>query len=235
MCYNYVGDNMKQVTRAKEVVEMEKKSYTKELERRLVTTTMENLPMEVEQRKNELCDKIEQFKLNTDEENYIKGSKSIIVSDYFFKSLNPYTFNQPKYSTERLSIAFDLYKKTINEINLKICRFYPTVSHFCGFLGITTATYEGYKTSSDIDMQHLVEMIDDWIFDTNMRLSEGREIDNVTAMFRAKVEQRKTEQAVPTTVVFAENLNMSEIKERVHNLTQIKKGNTYEVGNKTND
>ena len=217
-----------------EAIEIEKKSYTKELEQRLVTTKMEDLSYEVEQRKKELCDKIEQFKKQSDEE-YIRGSTNIIVSNYFFKSLNPYTFNQPAYTPEKLSIAFDLYKNLINEINLKVCRFYPTLSHFCGFLGITSTSYNNYKSSSDVNMQDLIEMIDDWIFDTNMRLSEGREIDNVTAMFRAKVEQRKTEQATPTTVVFAENVNMNEIKERVQNLAKIKKGNTYEVGNETND
>lgn len=235
MCYNYLGDNMLAETRAKETKEIEKKDYTKELERRLVSTKFENLSLEVQQRKDEICEKIEKFKLDTDDENFVKGSKHLVVSNYFFKSLNPYTFNQPAYSAEKLSIAFDLYKELINEINLKLCRFYPTLSHFCLFLGITESTFNSYKTSVDIDMQNLTEMIDSWIFDSNMRLSEGKEIDNVTAMFRAKVEQRKTEQATPTTVVFAENVNMSEIKERVQNLAKIKKGNTYEIGNETNN
>ena len=218
-----------------EIEAIENKSYTKELERRLVKKTFEDFPIEVERRKQEICDKIEQFKLETDDDNYVKGSKTLIVSDYFFKSLNPYSFIQPSYNVEKLSIAFDLYKKLINEINLKVCKFYPTISHFCSFLGITTVTLNNYKNSEDIDMQNLIDLIDDWIFDSNMRLSENREIDNVTAMFRAKVEQHKTEQTAPTTVVFAENLNVNEIKERVQNLVKMKKGNTYEIGNKTDD
>ena len=42
ICYNYLGDNMQRKPNPNEAIEIEKKSYTKELEQRLETTKMED-------------------------------------------------------------------------------------------------------------------------------------------------------------------------------------------------
>lgn len=193
---------------------LENKNKLIELETQYVDYTMDNLQEICEQRKNELVQKLEEFKK---QKGKIKGSEHFAVSEYFFK---PFTTigSSPKYNFEKLTIAFGLYKELVDKINNELYRFYPTLSHFCHFLGIPVSNWRRtYCGSSDIRIVEFASYVEDWIFDSNMRLSEGHEIDNVTSIFRSKVELNKVEQNAPSTVVIADTASIEEIRERLKN------------------
>ena len=140
-----------------------------------------------------------------------------MISDYFFKPFSAYCMGtKPKYEYENLLVAFEYYREIVNKINIELYQFYPTLSHFCRFLGLSVTTWRNsYTNNRDSRVSELVQVIEDWIFDTNMRLSEGHEIDNVTSIFRNKVELNKVEQQAPQTVIVADNTSIEEIKDRL--------------------
>lgn len=209
--------------------EYENKQELVKAETQLVDYTIDNLLMDVEQKRNDICMQIEDFierYLTIDsygnEKLDVKGSKSLVISEYFFKPLVPSMGVEPKYNAEKMAIVFDIYRELVSRINTEICKFVPNKTHYCRFAGITTTTYNSYLKSSDERLQNVMMMIDDYMIDANLTASQNKEVDNVTTIFRAKVEQNKQEQPTQQTVILADNVDVSSIKNRIKRLSSIK-------------
>lgn len=189
------------------------------LEKAFVDYTIDDLKENFDKKMLEFANELEQFrkKYFSESKKRIKGSSVLVISDYFFKPFGSYCMGtKPKYEYERLLVAFEYYREIVTKINVELYQFYPTLSHFCRFLGLSVSTWRNnYANNRDSRVSELVQVVEDWIFDTNMRLSEGHEIDNVTSIFRNKVELNKVEQQAPQTVIVADNTSIEEIRDRL--------------------
>jgi hypothetical protein len=172
-----------------------------DLEKFYVNATMDNLNEIVEQKKNEIINKI------SDKEALEKVDihNPYLVSMYFFKSINPLSNAEPEYSSEKLSIVWQLYMYLVEQVNLQVTRFQPTLTHFCKFAGISLSTLRNYKNSSDLQMRTLVDKIYDETFDSNMLLAQYDMLNGRSTQFRMKSENEVQEK--PRTNV---NININE-------------------------
>lgn len=197
----------------------EKQNEIIALEKDLVKCGVDDLENYFNNRMLHFAEELETFKKNYNNNNKVKGSYKIVVSEYFFKPFSAYVRGlQPKYEYEKLLVAFEFYKEIISKINIELYQFYPTLSHFCNFLGLSVATWRNsYNNNKDNRVVELTQIIEDWMFDSAMRLSEGHEIDNVSAIFRSKVEMNKIEQQTPSTIIVADTSSIEEIKDRLKN------------------
>lgn len=198
-------------------------------EKSLTDYTIDNLTTDLELRKSNIVEKIDDFidkNMYLDDKNKlrmnIKGSSSLVISEFFFKPVVPVVGIEPKYNAEKMSLVFDIYRETVSEINIRIGKFIPNKSHFCRFAGITSQTYNNYMKSNDENLQNVMLMIDDYMLDANLTSSQNREVDNVTTIYRTKVEQNKQEQPVQQTVVLADTVDINMIQKRIRKLNSIR-------------
>jgi len=198
-------------------------------EKSLTDYTIDNLTTDLELRKSNIVEKIDDFidkNMYLDDKNKlkmnIKGSPSLVISEYFFKPVVPMVGIEPKYNAEKMSLVFDIYRETVSEINVRIGKFIPNKSHFCRFAGITSQTYNNYMKSNDENLQNVMLMIDDYMLDANLTSSQNREVDNVTTIYRTKVEQNKQEQPTQQTVVLADTVDINMIQKRIRKLNSIR-------------
>lgn len=198
-------------------------------EKSLTDYTIDNLTTDLELRKSNIVEKIDDFidkNMYLDDKNKlrmnIKGSSSLVISEFFFKPVVPVVGIEPKYNAEKMSLVFDIYRETVSEINIRIGKFIPNKSHFCRFAGITSQTYNNYMKSNDENLQNVMLMIDDYMLDANLTSSQNREVDNVTTIYRTKVEQNKQEQPVQQTVVLADTVDINMIQKRIKKLNSIR-------------
>lgn len=198
-------------------------------EKSLTDYTIDNLTTDLELRKSNIVEKIDDFidkNMYYDENSKlkmnVKGSSSLVISEFFFKPVVPVVGVEPKYNAEKMSLVFDIYRETVSEINIRIGKFIPNKSHFCRFAGITTQTYNNYMKSNDENLQNVMLMIDDYMLDANLTSSQNREVDNVTTIYRTKVEQNKQEQPVQQTVVLADTVDINMIQKRIKKLNSIR-------------
>lgn len=215
---------------------IEIKNEIQKVEKNFIQYTVDNLEPEIIRRKNEIVELIDAFyekymKYDMNNDRYkleVKGSSSLVISQFFFKPIIPVIGIEPKYNAEKMAIVFDLYKTLTSEINASIGKFIPNKTHFCNFCCITTATYNNYLKSSDENLQNVMLMIDDFLLDASLTSSQNREVDNVTTIFRAKVEQNKQEQPTPQTVVIADSVDINMIQKRLKKLNEIKDAKVIE-------
>ena len=198
-------------------------------EKSLTDYTIDNLTTDLELRKSNIVEKIDDFidkNMYYDENSKlkmnVKGSSSLVISEFFFKPVVPVVGVEPKYNAEKMSLVFDIYRETVSEINIRIGKFIPNKSHFCRFAGITSQTYNNYMKSNDENLQNVMLMIDDYMLDANLTSSQNREVDNVTTIYRTKVEQNKQEQPVQQTVVLADTVDINMIQKRIKKLNSIR-------------
>ena len=228
------GDSMDNLDQ-KLFEEFEIKNELVQAEKNLTDYTIDNLTLELNSRKLELVTKIDNFistNMYLDDNNKmkmnIKGSPSLVISEYFFKPVVPMIGIEPKYNAEKMSLVFDIYRETVSEINIKIGKFVPNKSHFCRFAGITSQTYNNYMKSNDENLQNVMIMIDDYMLDANLTSSQNREIDSITTIYRTKVEQNKQEQPTQQTVVLADTVDINLIQSRIKKLNSIKEAKVIE-------
>lgn len=209
--------------------EFETKKELVKVEKNLIDSTIDDFQEIFNQKKSEMIFKLDMFKdkymyedSNGKLKSNIKGSTSLVISEYFFKPLIPILGIEPKYSAEKISIAFEIYRYIVSEVNSNIGKFIPNKTHFCRFIGITTTTYNNYMKSSDENLQNAMIMIDDYMLDANLTSSQNREVDSVTTIFRAKVEQNKQEQPAQQTVVIADTVDVNLIQQRIRKLNGIR-------------
>lgn len=205
-----------------------------ELQQFYVDGVFENLPQVVEQRKVELIDKLVDFKENHIKYKYDKygnGEPIInpyLVSTYFFTSLNSIGNISPNYSPENMSIVWNVYQYLVEQVNLEICPFSPSLTHFCKFAGISTGTLKNYKNSFDKNMREIVEKIYDACYDGQMVNAQCGATKERSTIWRMKTENEVVEKKTPNVNVnISEKVDIKEVNDRLNNILNF--------GNKTID
>lgn len=198
---------------------MEIRNDLRTLESMYVNSKIDNLEEVVEEKKNELAGKLIEYKIKV-QDGAFDGSNlnPLVIQSYFFKSITPIQSREPEYNAEKLGIVFELYSEIITEVNIELGEFLPTISGFCTFAGITTATYKNYRKSSDIDMRTVCEKISDYCFDSNISLAQKGKLSEKSTIYRMKVEQDKSEKAEPQIHIHANDLDLGMVRDRLKEL-----------------
>lgn len=217
---------------------IEDKLEVKELQNFYVNSTISNLPELVEERQLLLLDQVNEYILNNNKKRYNKNGdlyyelkvNPIVINKYFFSSLSPLSGYQPKYSSESLSIVFNLYEEICSAVNEKIGNYLPTISNFCKFAGISTTTFSNYCDSTDLSMRILTDKVLDYCFDSSVTASQlGMAKESITK-YRMKTELGKIEKETPTVHIHAENIvDMKDVTERLDNLISYNKKKVVEA------
>lgn len=205
---------------------MQIKSDLRTLESMYVNSKIDNLEEIAKEKRDKLADELIEYKENIletkrtkdGEEYQVPNLNPLIIQSYFFKSINPIGSREPEYNAEKLGIVFELYSEIITEVNIELGEFLPTISGFCTFAGITTATYKNYRKSSDIDMRTVCEKISDYCFDSNISLAQKGKLSEKSTIYRMKVEQDKSEKAEPQIHIHANDLDLGMVKDRLKEL-----------------
>lgn len=162
---------------------------------------------------------IERIKINTAYRN------PTVLNSYFLKSINPYKNITPEYTAESLNAVFDLYCDILSEVNVRIGTLAPSISSFCKFAGISTTTFKGYKSSPEDDLRNLIDIIEDYCYDTNVAMSQSGFIKERTTVYRMKSEQEKMEKEQQKVIINAKSVNIGEVKEKVKRIQELQKYN----------
>ncbi len=120
----------------------------------------------------------------------------------------------PKYSNVELAILFDYYKDFISKINEKT-RYLPTKQNFCSFIGISTQTYDKYKTSEDSERREIIQKIEDYITDIMLSSAQKGDIREVTTMFRTKAEHGYIEAQAPIVIEHKSETDINNIMKQI--------------------
>lgn len=235
--FSTIGDG-KMGKKRKEIAEeafevLDEREKISTLEKFYADATLDNLPELVENKKEEMVLKLGDF-----QRNYVRykldrsGNKTKVVnpyliSTYFFKTVNPVHTKVPLYTPEKLSIVWDLYMYLIEQVNMWIAPFNPTLSHFCKFAGITLVTFNSYKTNGDDDMLTLCNKICDETMNSNFELAQNKLLNEKTTMSRLKVENQIVEKEQPRVNVNitakANNVDLNEINKRLAEIQKFNK------------
>lgn len=211
----------------KQELQLKNQQDIRELEQFYTNGEIENLLEKVEEKKEELVNKmIEYADRNTkpvkfDKEgnplDYEVQINPVVVSNYFFRPITPLTNQEPIYNAERLGMVFDYYCDLIAEVNDKIGNFPSSLSLFCRFAGITTTTLRNYKNSTDYNMRVVVEKIYDQVGDENLTLSQLGAVREKSTIFKLKAQNEMVEKVQPTINLNANiiDVDMDKINERL--------------------
>ena len=209
---------------------LDNKNKVRELENFYVNGQIDNLPTIVESKKQEIVSKLDEFQQKYIKKTYDKyGNEArevnpYLVSTYFFKSINPLSSKIPKYNAEKLSIVWDLYMYLVEEVNMNIGSFQPTLTHFAKFAGISLATINGYKNCGDEDMMILCDKIYDECFNGNITLAQSGQIKEKITLSRMKIENQVVEQPRPNVNVnVSTKVDLDEINKRLAEITSFNK------------
>ena len=200
-------------------IQLKNKQAVTDLQKFYVNGQLDNLETVIEERKNELVDKIIDYNLKfRDEQTGLVANKPYLVSTYFFKTINPLGNIEPEYSPEKLNLVFQLYMYLVEQVNIEIGDFIPTKTHFCQFAGITTATLNRYKSSPISEMRTIVDKIYDACFDSSMTMAQNKRFNEKTTIFRAKTELDVTEKPQTHVNINANIVDINNINERLERL-----------------
>lgn len=216
--------------------EKEDKFELKALEKMFVENKVENLDVLIAEKTKQFQKDLEEVKsklytksIDKDGKITIKEDKKLknplILNNYFLKSINPYKNVSPEYTAESLNMVFDLYCDILTEVNVNIGTMPPSISSFCKFAGISTATFKGYKSNPEEDMRNVVDMIEDYCYDTSVAMSQNGYLKERATVYRMKSEQEKMEKEQQKVVIHAKSVNLGEIQEKVKRIQELKKFN----------
>ena len=216
--------------------EKEDKFEVKTLEKMFVDGKIENLDVLIAEKTKQFQKDLEDVKSRLYIQTTDKKGNEIIVEDkklknplilnnYFLKSINPYKNVQPEYTAESLSMVFDLYCDILTEVNANIGTMSPSISSFCKFAGISTVTFKDYKSNPEEDMRNVVDMIEDYCYDTSVAMSQNGYLKERATVYRMKSEQEKMEKEQQKVVIHAKSVNLGEIQEKVKRIQELKKYN----------
>lgn len=124
---------------------------------------------------------------------------------------------QKRYTADEMIIIFQKYKELVAMLT-DIDNFIPSKENFSAFAGFSTSTYNKYKLSNDPALVEVMELIDDYIKDTNLALSQNRKADNYTTIFRMKASMGMVETQPVQIVEHRKVANKDRIKEQLDNL-----------------
>lgn len=173
-------EEQKQVKEQKQEALMTQREYSN----MLLSRYMENLPSNLENKKEKLTSKIEEYLMNKPEKKHIPAA---IIMQMLSKDFNGIT-KEPIYSAIELSMVFDYYQDFIAELNMKGIKFPPSKQNFCMFAGITSGTYAAYLTSQDIDKRTVTQRIEDYINEVNWTAAQNEEQNAYTVEKRTRLK-----------------------------------------------
>lgn len=216
------------------MLQMQQKNEVVELEKFCVNATLDNLDELLLQKEEELVSKIEKYRQmtvteikNSDGEvvdRIYKDYNPYLVSTFFFKSINPLSNIEPQYSSEKLSAVWNIYMYLIEQVNMNIGPFQPTLSHFAKFAGISTYTLKSYRNSSDLQMQTIANKIFDETFDSNVLLAQNKILSNRSTELRVKVENEVQEKPqVKVNVNVNQEVDLGQISARLSEISNFTK------------
>ena len=214
-----------------EYIMMENKNEVVNLENFYVNAQINDmLPKIVEERKAQIVQQLDDFQKNHIERQYDKyGNETkvinpYLISTYFFKSINPLSNTEPLYSSEKLAIVWDIYMYLIEQVNLEIAPFQPTLTHFAKFAGISLNTLRNYKNTGDSQMSILIDKIYDETLGSNLTLAQNKKLVGKATEFRLKVENEVVEKAQPkVNVNVSAKIDLNKINGRLNELTNFNK------------
>ena len=132
------------------------------------------------------------------------------------------------YTVEELAVLFEYYIEYMRIINDKI-KYPPSKKNFCAFAGISSVTYDNYKTSDDSQRREIMMMIDDFITDTQLTSAQMREISEITTMFRTKAEHGMYEAQAPVVIQHETTKSTTEILNDIKKMKELKTLKTIEL------
>lgn len=214
--------------------QLEQKNEVVQLEKFCVNATLDNLDDLMLQKEQELVTLIEKYQQmmcleiknsNGEVVEYTtKPYNPYLVSTFFFKSINPLSNIEPQYSSEKLSVVWNIYMYLIEQVNINIGPFQPTLSHFAKFAGISTYTLKSYRNSSDLQMQTMANKIFDETFDSNVLLAQNKILSNRSTELRVKVENEVQEKPqVKVNVNVNQDVDLGQISARLSELSNFSK------------
>ena len=189
----------------------------------------EKLSKLLKDKKDKLPDLIKEFtekylKSKIDKNgNKIDDTNPYLVSTFFFKPINPMSNVEPIYTSEQLNAVYDLYCYIVEQVNMEVTIFNPSVSHFVKFAGISLVGFNNLRNSVDESMKFLTERINADIFDANMTLAQHSKVTERPTTYRMKVENEMIEKKAPSVNVklTAKSLDLDKINERLHEIQSI--------------
>lgn len=205
-----VGE-MKDARRKNKEIIVNNKLELKELEQFYVDGKVEGLSNAIKELKEEKVKEIIEFS-----ERYDKRINPLIITNYFFKSVNPLGNKTPLYSPEQLAIFFDYYTFLVTQVNANIGDYLPTLTGFCKFIGISTGVLRNLKNSSDADMREIVNKIYDEIGEENLIFSQMGYTKERSTLFRLKAEHEMVEKVQPNVnITYKEVINTDKIDSKL--------------------
>ena len=192
-----------------------------------VTNEISNLPQIIDERKNDLVDKLTNFaKEHTKPVKWDKDGiaidygvifSPITIQQYFFKSVNPINSIIPDYNAEKLSLIYEYYCYLIAEINDKIGNFPSSINSFCKLAGITQFQLKNIKNNSpDLALRIVAEKIFDEIGDNNITLAQMGLASEKTTIFKMQTQNEIIEKVQPNVNV---NINQTIGEEEIQIIT----------------
>lgn len=199
----------------------------RKLEKFYNTNEIDTLFKDVEEKKQELVEKMIQYA--KDHEKECKWTKDgdpidwkveinpLVINNYFFKSIVPIGSQEPVYNAEKLSMVFDYYCDILAEVNDKIGNFPSSLTSFCKMAGITLNTLRSYKNSQDYSMRVIAEKIYDQIGDENITMSQMGIAREKTTIFKMKAQNEMVEKAQPNVNISVKtvDVDLDRINERL--------------------
>lgn len=216
--------------------ETEEKYELQTLQKMFVNNKIDNIQVLVQEKMNEFKNNMEiikgkMFIEETDKdgnkkEKVVTSYKNpLVLNNYFLKSINPYKNIQPEYTAESLNAIFDLYCDILSEVNVNIGTLPPSISSFCKFAGISTYTFKSYKSSPELEMRTIIDIIEDYCYDTSVSMSQSGYIRERSTVYRMKSEQEKMEKEQQKVVINAKSVNIGEVQEKIKRIQELKKFN----------
>lgn len=211
------------------IIKLENKEKIRNLQKFYVEAELDNINLLVEERKKDIVSKLDEFQKKYVSIQYDKNGNEIkivnpyLISTYFFKSVNPIASKTPAYNAEKLSIMWELYMYMIEQVNMYLIPFQPSLTHFAKFCGISSLTLSNYRNCGDEDMMNLCEKIYDECFNGNFSLAQSGNLKEKTTISRMKIENEVSENSKPKVSVNVEaKIDLNDINKR---LEEIKKFN----------
>lgn len=202
----------------------EGKKYTLSIETKSLTKIIEKRNKELDKEFSDFASQYVKYK--TDKlGNLVNDTNPLLVSTYFFKPINPNANVEPVYTSEQLSLVYNLYCQIIEKINMEIMLFQPSISHFCKFAGISLTGFQDLKNSYDESVRTLANKINSEIFDANMTLAQHKKITEKPTTFRMKVENEMIEKKSPNVNVnvSAKTIDLDKLNERLFEIQSLTK------------
>ena len=112
----------------------------------------------------------------------------------------------------------------IEQVNMNIAPFQPTLTHFAKFAGISLNTLKNYKNNGDLQMAILIDKIYDETMDSNLNLAQAGKLKEKSTAMRLKVENEVVEKVVPkVNVNVSASVDLDAINNRLEELTKFNK------------